>query len=496
MEMLPGKKFWNSAIALLTVAAVSFIPAAALELPKGEVLEYHHYSGEAIRMTGRHLEQIAEKSIWDTRLDEERIRFALTWFTAAKLAVDVSGLAEAKSFQQFSRQLPGGVIVTEEFLELDPSVPGLINQFPAAENRIDPARFISQLPPDTQLALSADIRPESLLEILGRCGAYREKLLAALPEQFPLQEMLRQSSGVWTLIFINEKEFCLMLPDREGMIFNFAALMTGVNLRKHKVSKLNFNGMIVVRGDGWVQFFSSAAMQKKIVQSVQSQALPGLPGIPDKAFAVLYAASGYGNDLKINNIDIMLPDCRIPDITALRREKNGIRLCSSGGTTLLTEGVDILLALLPELSKVRFPEKIAPAVKPVQKKEVPQQECGCRQLLLNPALKAAVDGNIAPGYYSLTPAGLLKASPEKYDLVFFGICDSDKVYPQFICVPHKAEFCVRFSDGTTARCHLVNPGSFRRIIGYLMTVKKYDEKLFRELIQTAEKLDRMSAPEK
>ena len=61
METLPGKKFWNSAIALLTVAAVSFIPAAALERPKGEVLEYHHYSGEAIRMTGRHLEQIAEK---------------------------------------------------------------------------------------------------------------------------------------------------------------------------------------------------------------------------------------------------------------------------------------------------------------------------------------------------------------------------------------------------------------------------------------------------
>lgn len=500
MRVLPGKRFWKTAIAALAFAVSPLLPVSGAEIP-GKPLEYHRYSGEAIKLTGQRLKKIIEKSIWDTRLPENQLRFALTWYTAARLSIDLSGLEHVKGFERASRLLPDGTVLNHEFLELDPSAPGLLNSFPAAGNRIKPAVFFSALPADTALAVMADIRPEALLNALEQCGAYREKLLAILPEQFPLHNMLRQSTGPWVLAMIDRKTFYLCLPDQEGMIFNFAVLLSGrKNFRN--LNRVNFNGLTVVKAKGRVDIYSSAEAEKRF-NNYPKVAERDFTGLPQEGFCAFYSAAGKDNplngEIELNNVKIALPGDKIPQTAVLSREKNGIMLTSRGSSTMLANDLEHLLLLLPDLLAVSYPEKTETPEKapggtvPVKKFA---ESCRCAELLQNPVLKAASRSGMAPGYYTLTAAGLFNGTPEKYDLVFLGNFDTEMVYPQFITMPHRAEFCVRFSDGTTEKFALNNPGSFRRIIGCLMTHKKYDEKLFMQLIVVAEGLDKQLIPAK
>jgi hypothetical protein len=57
-------------------------------------------------------------------------------------------------------------------------------------------------------------------------------------------------------------------------------------------------------------------------------------------------------------------------------------------------------------------------------------------------------------------------------------------------MPHdQRSFCVLFSDGTIQRMHLDKADSFRRIVGFIHTVKMYDEQVFRNLMEKAAGFD-------
>ena len=507
MNILPGKKFWKTAAALLAAAVIPAVSAVETELP-GDIQEIHRYSGEALRETWEYLQKVAEKSIWDNRLTEPQIRFALTWYTTLRLAVDVSGLEDIKRLDRISRKLPDGTLLHEEFVEIAPDSPGLINTLPAAENRLDTAEFLASLPPGTALAAAADIRPAALLEALDKCGAYREKLLSFFPVQFPLREILRQCDGVWICIMVDDKNFYTSIPDKDGMVFRFAALLNGKKNLPAKTRRLEFNNGIIVRDGQRMNMYSSRAMEARMAAPSGTPCV-NISGLPQRSCGIFFASSSASNRLagesKLNNITLKFPDYKIPDLMLLSREKNGLQLVSKGKTTLLADDINVLIEVLPFLKKIKLPEeKQTPEEKPPQENNKseeppqpppavsavqPEKACRCAEIFADPAIKKALDGNIPAGFYLFTPQGLVSGTPEKYDLVFFGKIATEQNYPQFITFPHRDSFCVRFSDGTAEKFHLTAPRSFRRMTGCLMTVKRFDEPLFVKLIKIAEKFD-------
>ena len=136
----------------------------------------------------------------------------------------------------------------------------------------------------------------------------------------------------------------------------------------------------------------------------------------------------------------------------------------------------------------------APAAAP-KKHNAVQKECNCQSVLTAAGKIVADDPSLTAGFYRVEEGKLLKASAEKFDVVLLKTKSPSRSLPILVAPAHKDGFCICGSDGKICRYQLVKPDSFLRIAGFLHTVYKFDEKVFRELVLLAGELDRKQGSE-
>ena len=122
---------------------------------------------------------------------------------------------------------------------------------------------------------------------------------------------------------------------------------------------------------------------------------------------------------------------------------------------------------------------------------VAAKECCCAELLSGAAAALKTLPDAVDGFYLLKDGKLFPSEAGEYDVVLFkadsGSC---RYLPLIIAKPHADGFCAIVGEKGTGSYQLPKPESFRRIIGFLHTVYKFDEKIFRQLIAAAGEFDR------
>lgn len=173
-------------------------------------------------------------------------------------------------------------------------------------------------------------------------------------------------------------------------------------------------------------------------------------------------------------------------------------MVENGSSSILSSDLSLLLeVVVPFLKNVKIPtakaEKNRSRVKAAENMPAGKKECRCAGILTE-AAKYSKD--TPSGFYLFKDGVLLPADSEKYDVAFF---TADGVFcrylPLIIAKPHKNGFCSVAGENGISSYQLAKPESFRRIIGFLHTVYKFDENIFRQLIELAERFDRKKGGE-
>lgn len=502
--MITGWRLISAAVALAWAGCAAVPPERPVIESIGkhldkEGIEFSVTAASAWRMSSDYVDRIIEKTLWKGDLvDTEQLKlmfYVSTWH----LLRDLSGLEHAGGSGHSTTVISGERCHSRGFLALEPSAPGLINELPAAENRIDVSGFISGLPAGYYIAAAADLRPEALLTALSRSGMYQDAFAGAFPSGFPLPELLKNCAGIWEIILLGEGEdlFKIEFPDPSAKVFNFCRLAAMGPGGKNQLSRIKLgNGAIVSHHQGRTAYYATGDVEKVFRSSVSFQ--PGKEREflfyrqPEKAVAVMIANAGESvSCTAIGELNILYPDCEAPEIITVTREKEGFLLRSNQiGAWQLQDGL-LALDFAELLGKIKFPRakqqdagEAEEAGENAGESEAAENEenisCRCEQILPEAAGMLKEKPDMAAGKYEVSP---------ELSVFYFGRIESAVPVPSFILMPHGNSFCILFSDGKIEKFELSGNCNFRRIIAFLQTVKKYDEKVFRHLIKLAAVFD-------
>ena len=504
--MITGRRL----IAATAALALTGCTAVQSERPAMEIvskyldrdgIEFSVTASPAWRMSSEYFDRTAEKTIWKngdlTPDDRHKLMFYLTsWH----LLRDLSGLEHASGSGRSTVIIEGKKCHSRGFLALPPAAPGLINEVLAPENRIAVEKFISGLPANCHLAMTIDLRPTALLDALARSGTYQETFAGAFPAAIPIPEFLKNTAGIWELVFLNgdNNAFKIEFPDPEGKIFNFCRLLIFGKSGKKQLSRLKLhNDAIVCHRENRTVYYSSAEVEKEF-ETNTCRFVPGknrdflFHRLPEKAAIILFSSAGESTSSTMaGKLNILYPDCELPTAVTVSREDDGLLLCSNDQSSWLSFDWQNALDLVELLNKIELssdrkdkqdnsgnPETAGSAGETVKEKE--NDSCECAKLLPQAAGMLDEKPELSAGKYELT-AG-------KY-VFYFGKIQSDIPVPQFMLLPHGNTFCTLFSDGKVEQFELSGNCNFRRIIAFLQTMKKYDEKIFRQLMKLATVFD-------
>ena len=495
-------------------------------------MEYAVVTAPAWERLIRRTDEKLDDAVWSASIPEDELRASAAALEGMRLIRALSGLGNAGGIGRSSTALGKERIHNRLFLLLPPEAPGLVNALPAAENRIETAKWFADLPSDTVAAFSVSLRPEALLDALAASGAAGENLAGMVPPGLNVEELLRQSAGEWHFVMLAnsgpDAAFKVEIPDREGKFFRIISRIAALEAKKFR-SKNRTRVMLslfggsnpVIRGEGKLIIYSDVESEKRFDAVKRKLAITEahaglLHDLPEKAVAV-----GFIDGKKVRALPtafgklLVVPPAQpeIPSAFALSRDEDGMLLVLNSDTpwlagdlSLMMIGIDILQTLNPgrnagsgateegdgkddpgenvgETETTPAPEAVPGTDDPARAKRDAGLLTAAAELLKKaPGTK--------PGLYLVRPEGLIPAGKKNFDVAFFGTFALEGRLPQFIAAPAGEYFSVRFDDGGIRRFHLVKPDSFRRIIGFLYTVRRWDERNFRELIDRAEQLDK------
>ena len=489
-------------LALLTLAGCAARQDAAVAERDAVRAVAHHLDRDASQFavfSGAELTAMLESTLtaWERQLWEHKNiapddKADLQKSSAeARLLLRLTGLDLLKGVGFSSRQLPAATppgrsfIHTELFLALPPETPCALNGFFAKDNSLDLRRELAELPRAAAWAVIADLRPDAMTETLKQAGAWGENLVLELDDLWP---SLEGSAGVWKLVTIplgeKEPDYLLQFPDAEN-IFG--------KLPEAERNKLAGDGTIAVK-NGRVTICSSPRLRDLLA----TEGLPKLAddpefakwfeAMPKKGVLVFYQNSR--TSLTDDTFGTRFAAARPrPALIAAARAEDGLRIAANSGCGL----TELLL-------RCHLATALADAVALPKMEGDPSSDeaadCGCESALK--LLWECPKKSATPGAAGLTECFDGKLPPQwakdGTTPVYFGKSDRPDV-PLAISPParHDDGFHVLFNDGTIRIYKLEKPNSCRRIVGFLQTEKRWDEKLWLQLMKIAEKLDAESA---
>ena len=522
MNDLPGMKILPVLLLMAVTLLTGCSAANAEQRARSQVesllnpdgMEYSITGKEAWKMTRNDIEGMFARAAKESS-DPVASRYFASLKFFFRLMMNFSGVDSILCTGRSSELITGNIVHEKIALVYDPAGAGVINTFFNMENSLDPRRLFGEIPENTVISLAADMRLLALPEVLKDYGDFADMLASCIPAGFPVKEILESCDGIWKLhIFdLDSKNlvFKLDIPDKNSTVFDIFALLT----RRPKVeTKLNIAGLGVVKKDGKRVIFYIGKDCEKLSEKLPSATLPPekavlLTGLPEKAvlfgFADMKCLPEELKGFKLGGVKFPSPvEDKVPSVIALARlpEKNGYFAVENGNGSILSCDISLFLeVIMPFLQDVKIPsgsgkkdqnpeESVSgntPAVK---------ENCSCAGVLTGAAEVLKNFPDTATGFYRLEAGSFFPAEAGKYDVVLFNRDCGDSAYlPLMITRPHQNGFCVSAGKDGVKSYQLAKPESFRRIIGFLHTVYKFDEKVFRQLIALAGEFDRKRGSE-
>ncbi len=516
MKDLPGMKILPVLLLTAVTLLIGCSAPTAEERARSQVrsllnpdgMEYSITGGSAWEMIRKDIEGMLSRAAEDSK-DLVSSRYFASLKYLFRLMVNISGAESVLCTGRSSELFAENIVHEKIVLVYDPENAGLFKSFFNAENTIDPRELFETIPEKTAAVLCADVDPLALLESLKDYGEFADMLVERIPAGFPVREILESCDGIWKLyIFdLNSRNpvFKLDIPDEKSTIFDIFALLT----RRPKVeTRLHIPGFgVVKKSEKRVIFYIGQDCEKLSAELPGKALLPQKPvlltGLPEKAvlfgFMDAKRLPEEFNGFELGGVKIpSLVEDKFPAVAAIARlpEKNGYLAVENGSSSILSSDISLLLeVVVPFLKDLKIPtakaEKSDSRVKAAENIPVAAKECRCAELLSGAAAALKTLPDAVDGFYLLKDGKLFPSEAGEYDVVFFkadsGSC---RYLPLIIAKPHADGFCAIVGEKGTGSYQLPKPESFRRIIGFLHTVYKFDEKIFRKLIVAAGEFDR------
>ena len=426
--------------------------------------------------------------------------------------LNFSGLPSSGGLGASSVMMPGGMFRNRIFLEMPENVQDAFSGL--FSNSVDAglAEIIASLPPETIGALGMNLTPGRFLKALCSNGQSGDSLLALLPSWLP-PELWDDASGWYLIAFARRRGFApeedmfkLMLPDREGKIFALLQRLAGADKQPGAGNRIVLKPLMgvvpqIVYRNGQLTLYSSAEAETFFTVR-NGGSLAGTPefaalsrGIDLKGKAFFYTTARqkiwqFALERFWNGVRFSYPVSRA-EFGVLSREKGGWLWTENSSADLTEQSLDMLLSFLcrvPDKPEEPSGEKSGKELR----KEPDSAECRRQMTAVFDAVKKYRQEH--DGAWPENLEGLPGAEKWNKTLRYTGAVSekyASAVYPLLLDAPdkHADLFCVMFADGRFAEYKLVRPGSCRRMISFLYTVFRWENKLFQHLIRQAEKLD-------
>ncbi|MBR2721048.1 MAG: hypothetical protein IKB74_06890 [Lentisphaeria bacterium] len=456
----------------------------------------------ALKWKSRQVELSLERKIESASNPAERRHFAAVLslfklFTALCPPESVSGMGHAAYAVDDKRVYEKGVLL------LTPESKGLLKDFFNPQDTLDIKALYGDVPAQTAAFFAADIRVTELWKTLGECGGFSEILAAKLPAGIPVAEFVSAMDGVWqlTLLQADKKHTVIKIsvPDKESLIFNMFSMAAHAPSGGTRLFLPGFGTFI--RQDGRLTLYLGAPAEE-IFKAAEKDKLTFddriMAQMPEKAAFFAFADPRKIND-DLKNISLgrlsfaAVAGMEEPVVLAVSHlaEEYGYLISANGGGGILSPDIELFNDIILPLFKDCLPDKnqLSPS-KTVKKVRLSQQRCSCAALLAQAAKAVKDQPELEGGFYRIEEGKMIPAEAAGFEVVLFKSKTPSRSLPIVIAPAHKEGFCACGLDGKVSRYQLVKPDSFRRIAGFLHTVYKFDEKVFRELVTLAGELDR------
>ncbi len=490
-----------------------------------------YFSNTELKRSFSRLYSAWSDSLWHRDVPEMQRIEQQKLLLYGQLFWELSGLENASGAGVSSKSLnqDGNIIHNRLFLAIDREQPGLINEFFGKSNSIDVEKSLGKLPSTTAFHASVYLHPEAIFNALKRCGGAGENLILDLGAAGEFIELLNTLKGVWSITVLDDRNKIppvkIELPDETGTVFNLLKNnFAGKNSAKDDRVKFDLpplhNVLALRKQKSTVFYFNTAS--EKIFEDAGKKPLslhhtfPDLiKALPEQAAGIFYRSGEF--DLTAEIFDLKNP-AKSFSCAALSRENNGWLLTANGNTSFAEDQLFIVAALMKQtVQEILSPENEAKNVdKPDETGKNSVKDCSTPEQMellskiLDDYLKkhgklpeksgiAGLKELFAPG---TIPAGFLldknlpadKLTEKNCRFIYFYVSAPEgSDYPVLIsnCPEHTEHFLVRFRSGEIKKFALERSGSMLRKIGFLHTVKKFDEAIFMELTRQGAEFDKV-----
>lgn len=412
--------------------------------------------------------------------------------TALRMAAALAGIGHIQCAGYSARTLAApafgrSFINSKLFLALPPEAPGVLNNLFLREKEFSCREVLAELPADVRFFAAVNLAPEALLQALKFAGTWGENSALSLMEKLPLQEIAGDLRGYWSWAVANDEKssFMLVFPDNSGKLRRVIESEPG----------MIFPGAEIEFPEKTVKVFSSVQAKRYFSGTApkmreRSDFNTLLRALPERGFFCCFQNENFsiGRDL----LEIPLPESgeNVPALMAAAHLDDGIIFSANSASGPLDFCLRVGDLLMPEyINSEKSPD--APA----------ETACQCEKLLSALAEKRQLSEKSAVAglqecFNGKIPAEFLmegKKVPEKTGdlrIIYFGK-NSEPGIPLAISSPlvHQDKFHVLFNDMSVQTFKLERADSCRRMIGFLHTVKRYDESTLHRLMVMAQKFD-------
>ena len=384
-----------------------------------------------------------------------------------------------------------------------PAEKGLIKTFFNSHDTVSPQALMDDIPERAIAVFAADIQVKEILKVLEASSGFSEVLASKIPAGLPVAEIVQGIDGVWqvTLLQADEKNTAVKLdiPDKDSRIFNMFSMASNLPKGKRRLFLpgigtfiRNTDRLTLYIGNRTEIIFNAAEKDKL---NADKKLL--LSQMPDKTVFFAYVdPRRIGKDIKELSIGRLFwkqaAEMDEPFTLALSRlaEADGYLISANGNGRILAQDMEFFNDIILPLFADCLPDKTeSSAVSKPRNDNAEVGKCSCSATLAAAGEFVRNNPDLKAGFYRINEDKLILCGKENFDVVIFKTAAFSRVLPILISPAHKDGFCACDAAGNITRYQLKKPDSLLRIAGFLHTVYKFDEKVFRELVLLAEALD-------
>lgn len=501
------KRFLSGLAAAMLIAGCAVTPKQNPEIqhvvshldPDG--MELSVMTAESWQITASRLNDLFNSALSESEITPAMRRNLLKTYTFVRLLLDLSGLEHIRAAGMSAKRINDNYIRNRLFFLTSPDVSSKVLNFTASGNTISPKDFLQSLPAGTKMALAAELDTQAIADALDAVGEARNFVLGMFPSQFPLKKFILNASGKWQIVITSFEPQAgyTEFPDPGNAFFNIIAGAAGAT-GSEPVTRVETGGTVYIKKGDRIRIYSHISDETYCQQAATLNITdPGiLDGQPENCAIVYYSNLSKEQFVQyINGIGVKSIVSDVPVMFTLQKLPDGIAVCSNAGhgnlTELCTQFIDLAVSLFLQTNPGESDteeENTSNTEESRTAGENDKVDCNCFELMKT-VYQSMYNTAIEPGFYRMDGEKTIKVSDRKESEFFcFGKIESSVPAPWLVTASHGDAFCVCFADGSMECFTLSNPEMLRRIVGFLQTIRNYDEKVFIKLIGVADRFDR------